>query len=419
MFAFRWAIIILTCFVVAVLDIGCSSENGSSEKASEAGTEGVRRTLDARAETFLLQGEEAFQRGAYQRALALADSAEKYEPDVAVIPFFRGSVYTALNQFDTAQEAYRKAVELDPDYPEARLRMGNNAVQLGNLREALLLYEEEEEVAPSSALYVRMGRTYAELGVADSARMAYEKAVALDSNNANAHMMFGQFLEEAGEIEAALVHSRKALELQPEHPNYQFAVGAQLYQAGHLEEAAEYLKRAADARLLHYPAQYNLGQVLTRLDREDEATYYLARADSARRLMDQITSAQDAVSRNPDDVEGWARLGELYRIADESGAAFEAFKKAAAIQPENLSVQHDLAKMMLAEGETEEAIQRFQAVLSVDETRVDAWLNLGLAFATTGDCEEARRSWETVLELRPGDATAKEYLAELCQYTAQ
>lgn len=410
----RGTMVLLACFATLSLWIGCSSEDASDGEEDDR-TEVVRGTLDARVETFLLQGEEAFQSGSYERALALADSAEEYGSGVAVIYFFRGSIYTAMGRFNAAQEAYQRAIERDPEYPEAHLRMGDNAFQRGNHREAVRFYKKEEEIAPSSALYVKLGRAYAELGVADSARLAYEQAVAQDSTNADAHMMFGQFLEEVGEIEAALDHSRKALSLQPEHPNYQYAVGSQLYQIGELEEAAEHLKRAADERLLHYPAQYNLGQVLMRLNREDEANYYLARGDSARELMDQISSAQDAISRNPDDIEHWIRLGELYRAADAPDQALETLKRAASVEPENLSVQRNVAELLLANGNTKEAIRRFEAILDADPSRVDARLNLGRAYAEAGNCDEARRSWETVLKYRPDDFSAKEYLAEKCQ----
>lgn len=410
----RGAVLLLACFAALTFWIGCSSDD-ASDGEREDGTEVARDTLDARVETFLLQAEEAYQSGSYERALALADSAEEYGPGAAVIPFFRGSVYTAMGRFDAAQEAYQGAVERDPEYPEAYLRMGDNAFQRSNYREALQFYKKEEEIAPSSDLYVKLGRAYAELGEADSARSAYEQAVARDSTNADAHMMFGQFLEEVGDIEEALNHSRKALSLQPDHPNYQYAVGAQLYQLGELEEAVEHLKRAADERLLHYPAQHNLGQVLMRLGREEEANYYLARGDSARELMDQISSAQDAISRNPDDIENWIRLGELYRAADAPDQALETFKRAANVEPENLSVHSNMAELLLEHGNAEEAIRRFETILDADPSRVEARLHLGRAYAEVGNCDEARRSWETVLEERPDEAEAKEYLAELCQ----
>lgn len=413
------ALLILACLVLLVFQSACSSEEAETPRGADTPTEGAREVLDARAESMLLEGQRAYEEGNLTRALALLDSAEIYAPNAPVISYNRGRVYTGMNQFEAAREAFQTAVDLDPNYPEAHFRLGNLASQRGELRKALNLYRTEERIAPSSALYVEKGLTYGKLGQPDSARIAYEKAISLDSTNANAHMMYGQFLEETGALEPALAHSRRALSLEPDRPNYQFAVGSQLFQLGRLEEAADYLKRAADARLLHYPAQYNLGQVLLRLGREAEANRYLARADSARSLMDQITAAQGAASRNPQAVDAWTRLGVLFRRAGERDNAVQAFNRALEIEPRNLRVHNKVGEMMLAEGKTEEAIKRFQAILSADESMVDAWLNLGLAFATAGNCENARLSWQRALDHRPGNATATKYLEGLCRYTAQ
>lgn len=401
------------CFAVVLSGVGCSSDS------QESGGKNVGDKLDRRVKTILVQGQQAFQRGEFQRALAFLDSAEQRAPKAPVVSFNRGRVYTALNRLEAARKEYQRAIALDPQYPEAWLRLGDIEFQQGNLKKALRLYRKEEDVAPSSAMYVKMGQAYTKLSVADSARIAYQKAIALDSTNANAHMMYGQFLEKTGHLRNALTHSRKALSLQPKRSNYQFSVGSHLYQLGRLKEAVKYLKQAADARLLHYPAQYNLGQVLTRLGRENEANRYLARADSSRQLMDQITAAQRTASSQPNDVKNWIRLGQLFRKAGERNQAVQAFNMAATIQPKNLDVQDNLGEMMLAEGKTKEAIQRFQAILNTDRTRVDTWINLGLAFAVAGNCDAARNTWQTALKHRPGDKTAKKHLSGLCQYAAQ
>ena len=227
-------------------------------------------------------------------------------------------------------------------------------------------------------------------------------------------MMYGQLLEELGRLDEALVHSKKALAIEPERTNYQFAVGSQLYQLGRLEEAVEYLKRAADGRLLHYPAQYNLGQALMRLGREQEARHYLARADSSRALMDLITNAQSIAAQNPDSVDEWIELGELFRRAGERDRAVQAFNRAAALDPENLRVQKNVGEMMLAEGDVRGAIRRFQSILRADRRRPDVWKNLGLAFAVAGRCDDARLALEVALEQEPGDTTVTDLLAGLC-----
>jgi len=423
----QWGFIALV-MILAVSGVGCSTDSPPAEEAAPARVENsdqptpaprTPQALDETVKTMMVEGQQAFQRGNYERALALLDSAQAAAPRAPVVFFNRGRVYTALNRVEAAKEQFRTAIELDPAYPEARRRLGDIEYQQGESRKALQLYRDEAKIDPGAQLFVNIGMIYADQGKVDSARAAYERAVTLDSTDASAHMMYGQFLEEIGELETALQHSQTALSINPDRPNYQFAVGSQLFQLGRLEEAAPHLKQAADGRLLHYPAQYNMGQVLMRLGRDQEAERYLARADSSRQLMDQITNAQRVASQNPGAVTHWIKLGDLFRQAGERNRAVQAFNRAASLAPTNLTVQNRLGEMMLAEGNTQQAIQRFQNIVQTDETLADAWINLGLAHAVAGNCEAARRAWNTALTHRPGDATAKKYLAGLCQYNAQ
>ena len=411
-------LIVLCVCVAAPAGAGCSSEQ-AEPPGGPTKTEQLRRRLDPKVKSFIALGQQAAQRGLYQQALALADSAQQYEPELADLYLLRGTVYAMMNRMEAAQKAYQQVIKLDPAYPDVRRMMGDHAVALGKHRDALQLYRAEEAVAPSPRLYVGMGRAYTELGVADSARWAFEQAIALDSTNASAYLAYGQLAEEAGDLETALAYSRKALDLQPSRANYQFIVGRQLFHAGRLEEALGYLEPAAEAGPLHYPAQYNLGQVLARLGHQEEADRYLALADSNQQLFHEITLAEEAAARHPDAAEHWARLGNLFHAAGMYAQASEALSVAVALDSSNLSLQYVLARTLTADGRTSEAIQRFQAILRADPARPDVWLSLGLAYAVTGNCDGARHAWETVLTYRPNDAAATKYLAGLCQYTAQ
>lgn len=399
---------------IAVLT-GCASEDSSQGRTNASPPSSAAEILDPRAQELLIEGQQAFQQGNYEAAMALLDSAETYAPGAPVVPFNRGRVYTALNRIDAARQAFHEAIERDPAYPEARFRLGDIELQLGDVEAALNYYEQEKTIEPSSELFVKIGESFYRKGDADSARAAYEQAVALDSANATAHMMYGQLLEETGRLEQALEHSRRALAIEPDRSNYQYAVGSQLYQLGRLEESVDFLKRAADGRLLHYPAQNNLAQVLLRLGREGEADYYQARADSSRQLMNRITAVQSTAAQNPDSVDDWIELGELFRVANERDLAMQAFNRAAILQPTNLRVQENVGEMMLAEGDVQGAIGLFQRVLQADRRRVDVWKNLALAYAAGGHCEEARGALRTAIAYRPNDASLTRMMDGLCQ----
>lgn len=404
----RFKILAAAWCVVATGLIGCSTDRNEQTK-----TEQARLTLNPRVQRYMVEAEEAFDRGVYRLALAMTDSAEHYAPDLADVHFFRGRVYTELGQYDIARVAYQRAIELDPQYPGARMNMGVNEFRRGRLREALLLFHGEEMLAPNTELFTETARVYARLGVADSAGIYFEKAIALDSTNATAWMWYGQLFDETGDLERALGYSRTGLRLKPDNTDYQYIVGSQLYRLGQVEEAIPYLKAAADRRPSHHGAQYNTGQALLRLGRPDEADVYLARADSAQQLQQKISEAEDAVGRAPDVLENWITLGELNRAAGMTERAVDAFRVAVSMAPENLYLQTNLATLVMEHGDTEEAIRRFRAVLGIDSTLSDVWVNLGVAHVQAGDYDEARQSWEEALAQKPDNRTARVYLERL------
>lgn len=376
-------------------------------------TERKRQEADPRVGAFLIEGQRAFEEGAYAAALAFSDSAEALAPDLADVHFLRGIVYTQLNRLDVAQAAYETVLELDPDYRGARYNMALNAFRRGKLRDAIDLYQAERAHGESSDLMLELGRVYARLGEPDSAVWAYERAVALDSTNATAHMWLGQLYEELGEFDRALAASRTGLRLKPDDLDYRYIIGSQLFRTGAVEEARPYLAAVADAQPWHHGAQFNLGQVLMRLGEEDRAQTYFARADSAQQLQQKINEAQNAINRDPENLGHWVELAGLLRRAGQQDRAIEALEVAVSIDPFNLHLQNNLALMLAEDGRAARAIRRYHAILSLDSTMADVWFNLGVVYANDGQRGRARTAWRTTLRHAPNHPAAADYLRQL------
>ena len=378
-------------------------------------TERMRESVDPKAVRFLIEGQRALERGVHSAALALSDSAEHYAPGLADVHFLRGAIYTKLNQGEIARAAYETVLELDPAYKGAHYNLGLNAFYQGKLRDAIDFFKAEEALEATSNLYLEMGRAYAKLGEPDSARMAYEQAIALDSSNATAYMWLGQHYEEIGELGQALDVSRAGLQLRPDNLDYKYLIGSLLFRTEQVEEALIYLEPVALQRPWHHGAQYNFGQVLMRLGREQEAQRYFVLADSAQQLTQRINEAQQQVDMHPDSLDYWVNLGVLFRHAGQLDRAVEAYQVAVALEPWNLFLQNNLAILSMERGDLEGAIRRYQAILGIDSTLANVWLNLGVAYANAGLTAQAQAAWQNTLKYEPGHPTARAFLAQLAE----
>ena len=401
--------------VLAVVMAGCAGGGGDDMSI----TERKRALAPPEVGRFLVEAQKAHERGAYTLALALTDSAEQAAPDLADIHFLRGRIYTQLNRLGVAEAAYRVTLEHDPEYPGARYNLGLISARQGKLRDAIDWFnEEDEEIETSSILQLELGRVYAKLGEPDSARMAYQEAIRLDSTNATALMWLGQLHEELGDMDEALRLSREGLRLRPDNPDYQYIVGSLLFRLGEVEEAEEYLRPVAAAKPWHHGAQFNMGQVLMRLGQEDEAKPYFAQADSAQQMQQRIVEAEREIGREPDVLQHWVDLGMLLRSIGELDKAIESFQVAVALDPWNMHLQNNLGLLLMEDGQMDAAIRRFVAIVNIDSSLTDVWLNLGAAYANAGQERRAEAAWQKVMEMRPGHPTARAYLARLSDVPA-
>lgn len=398
--------------VLAVSAMGCA---GGSDDDGMTITERKRALVAPKVAEFLLEGQRAYERGAYRLALAMTDSVEAYAPDLADLHFLRGGIYTQLNRLGVAEAAYRVTLEHDPEYVGARYNLGLIAFRQGKLRDAVDWLQAEKEFASTSDLELELGRVYAKLGEPDSARMAYEASIRLDSTNSTAYMWLGQLQEELGEMDEALRLSKVGLSKQPDHIDYQYIVGSLLFRTGEIEQAAEYLRPVAAARPWHHGAQFNMGQVLMRQGKEEEAKPYFAQADSAQQVQQKIAEAEREIGREPDKIKPWVDLALLLRRIGETDKAIESFKVATAIDPWNMHLQNNLALLLMENGDNDAAIRRLEAIVKIDSTLPDVWLNLGAAYANAGHSPQAEAAWQKVMKLKPGHPTARAYLARLSE----
>ena len=398
---------------IVLMTGGCGPEADAPSR-----TELVRRNTDPKAVQFLLEAQQAFETGYYSAALVLADSAGHYAPDLADIPFMRGRIFTALRQLDLATEAYEKTLELDPEYPGVWFNMGNNAYMHGESAGALALYRRERGVAETTDYLTQLGRAYADTGKPDSARWAYERAIAADSSNSTAYMWLGQLYEDAGDFAEALSYSEQGIALDPDNLNYAYVYGVQRLRNGDLEAAAEILTRVADGIPWHYPAHYNLGQALNGLGQVEQGAQYLARADTLLAMQQEVEEWVERIKTNSTEPLLWIEYGEALRRSGRMEEAIEALTVAFSLRPQWLELQNNIANLYLSAGDTTLALGRYEALLEVAPDQPDVWLNLGTLHALTGDYMEARTAWETVLRHAPDHAEARYYLSQLPRSSA-
>ena len=108
-----------------------------------------------------------------------------------------------------AADAYRRALELDPELADAYVNLGRLRHESGDAREAARLYHLALERSPDDpVLHFNLALALEDTRGAEAAILHYERALALDPDFADAHYNLAGLYEQAGRGADALRHYR-------------------------------------------------------------------------------------------------------------------------------------------------------------------------------------------------------------------
>ena len=110
----------------------------------------------------------------------------------------------------------------------------------------------------------------------------------------------------------------------------------------------------------------------------------------------------------PDDLEGWLRLGRSYAVLEEPDKAVDAFEHAAKLKPDDPSIKLQefetlIAKLQPSDPLPARAMELLRQVAAIAPDQPEALWYLGVQAARDGKPDEARSDWTKLLATLPAD----------------
>ncbi len=138
--------------------------------------------------------------GRDELADSILDQALQVDPNVAELHFLDGErLKGEPGRLRDAMSAYERAVQLRPDYAEARMALGIQQLASGNYQGALTHFQAAERLVPTiPAVHVNLGDAYRATQEWTAAQTAYRQALALQSKLPEAHYGLGLLFLSAG-----------------------------------------------------------------------------------------------------------------------------------------------------------------------------------------------------------------------------
>jgi len=205
--------------------------------------------------------------------------------------------------------------------PQVQIQELINLYSHGLLQQALKQAETLVQQFPKSpVLFNIQGAVFKGLGHLDLSIEAYNKALAIRPDYADAYNNMGNTLKDQGKLEEAIKAYIRALAIKPDNADAYSNMGIALKEQGKLEEAMEAYNKALAIKPDYAKAYNNMGIALKEQGKLEEA----------------IGAFNQALAIKPDNAKAYYNMGNALRDQGKLEEAIEAFEKDGSIKSQTL-----------------------------------------------------------------------------------
>jgi tetratricopeptide (TPR) repeat protein len=291
----------------------------------------------------------------YAQAIKFAQEASSRFPKSVSILCKLASWLRFDKRFVEAEQATRRALEIDPRASEAHATLFNILVSQGRNGEAFRMLQDACDLLPEDrSLWMLLGRHAMKRSVLDLAINAFERAVALPDAPVNAWAALIEALSAKQRHEAAAAQASRALLLHSEDHSLAALLAEALLRQGIEIEAlrvtlAETLAQGPESILVNHP----IIDALMKIGRSDEAAAILKvqqdvhdtppqtqlRYAKALMAMSAVTQAETILTRlvaaDPDWLPGLVALCDALRSQKKIKDALNVYRHIETLSPDD------------------------------------------------------------------------------------
>jgi eukaryotic-like serine/threonine-protein kinase len=250
---------------------------------------------------------------AIQHARTSARRALELGGNLAQVQVTAGLVQLAVGEYPAAIETFTRALQIEPENPDALRELGNAYDSAGRIADAEATFQRAARSWPNSWAAVRdLGIFFNTHGRLTDALTAFQRVIALTPDSYASFGNVGGIYIRMGRYEEAAAALEKSLSLRPTSQAY-MNLGTVHYFSGRFAEATEAYRRATQLT----PADERAWGALA-----DALRLVPGNADeSIGAYREAIALAERQTAVNPNNAELRSRLAMYHAYAGDRGAA--------------------------------------------------------------------------------------------------
>ncbi len=459
--------------ILPAVGAGCSGQRGPAavhspqdpalaESGPKAGS-GRRETAPRDAAYYFMAAQKELNAGNTGQAAELLKLAIAADPSAAELKVELAAIYLRRKQIDAALRLVEKAVEDDPSYlPALRLKAGL-LYRRGQIEEAAAVYEHALELEPrQQGVYIILGRLYLDRGRWDDAARVFAKMVKVFPRDYTGYYYLARAREGAGRLDEAENLYKKTLELAPSLKEPRWHLIDIYERRGLFRKAADMCRQIIGRDPLSYRASLALALNLRRLGNSGNGLKILSSlgrsAEQAPELLQALV--KHYIDKGKYEEAAWLLKGMLrgdpkssslhylaavtYDALQKPLAALKHFRQvepgsdfydSAVVQIASIYQQLDRIDEGIAYLETviasrapkgdyflylagfyeqkkmyRKALEKIEQGLAIDGSNPRLYFRMGVIYDKMGRKQDSIAAMRRVLELKPEDASALNYL---------
>ena len=128
----------------------------------------------------------------------------------------------------------------------------------------------------------------------------------------------------------------------------------------------------------------------------------------------ELAALKQAVDEDPRNVTALARLGNMYMDAGMFDKSIDYYRRALAVQPDNVDIRTDMGTCLREMGKVQEALQVFRESITRDPGHWKSWFNIGIVYLyNLDDYAKAEEAFSKAHDLNPKDIDMSAVRAEI------
>jgi len=237
-------------------------------------------------------------------------------------------------------------------------------------------------------LFNNLGNTYSDMGNAEAALLALQRAVQINPTLAESRANLGNIYLKKGQIEDAIYEYRTALDINPGDAKTYNNLGNAYLGKGWLDYAISEYTQA-----LHLDPNFI------------DAHQNLAIAYCNKQMFGQAAAQlKQAIILEPNSPTLYSQLGEVYYQSGDYENAIFQYKKALTMKPDSAEAYYGLATCYDKLGLVDQEIHSYRRALAIKPDMLAALVNLGNAYFSKRDYDAAISQYKKAVRLKPDDA---------------